>query len=98
MKAEENRYDGISPGEGEGEKIIPGEKRRRKRRITIFLLVCLLNVGLLALLWSQLSTPAQNQSNAGGTGSSSPLVGHPAPDFSLALLSSHPARPSAWQV
>ena len=90
MKAEGNQYDGISPGEGGGEKIIPGEKRRRKRRITIFLLVCLLNIGLLALLWTQLLTPAQNQSNTGGTGNSSPLIGHPAPDFSLPTLGSHP--------
>src|SRR5581483_532517 len=62
MKAERKRSEGTSPDKGEAEKSVPGEKRRRKRRITIFLLVCLLNVGLLALLWSQLSTPAQNQS------------------------------------
>ena len=90
MNIEEKRSEGTSPGEGEAEKIIPGRKRSRKRRITIFFLVCLLNVGLLALLWSQLLTPAQKQSNAGSTGSSSPLIGHPAPDFSLAVLGSHP--------
>ena len=91
MKAEEKQSKGTSLDEGETEKRVPGGKRSRKRRITIFLLVCLLNVGLLALLWSQLLTPAQKQSNAGGTGSSSPLIGHPAPDFSLAVLSSRPA-------
>lgn len=54
---------------------------KRRRRILIFSVVSLLNVGLLALLLTQLLTPAPN---AG----SDPLVGHPAPDFSLALLTS----------
>jgi len=47
--------------------------------------VGLVNLALLALLGSQLLTPAQNQSNA----SSSPLIGHPAPDFTLVVLSAH---------
>jgi hypothetical protein len=34
---------------------------KRKRNIAIFIVVSLLNVGLLALLWTQLLTPAQNQ-------------------------------------
>jgi cytochrome c biogenesis protein CcmG, thiol:disulfide interchange protein DsbE len=59
----------------------------RKRRIIIFLVVTLLNIGLLALLASQVLVPAQNQSNAG----SSPLIGHPAPDFTLGVLSPHAA-------
>src|SRR5712692_4117891 len=91
MKAEEKRSEGTSPGEREADKLVSGGKRSRKRRITIFLLVCLLNVGLLALLWTQLLTPAQKQSNAGSTQSSSPRIWHPAPDFSLAILRSHPA-------
>jgi cytochrome c biogenesis protein CcmG/thiol:disulfide interchange protein DsbE len=47
----------------------------------------LVSAGLLALLGSQVLTPAQNQSNA----AVSPLLGHPAPDFTLAVLSTHPA-------
>jgi cytochrome c biogenesis protein CcmG/thiol:disulfide interchange protein DsbE len=54
-------------------------KNKRRRRILIFSVVSLLNVGLLALLLTQLLTPAPN---AG----SDPLVGHPAPDFSLTML------------
>ncbi len=80
--------ESLSPGEtkaGTG----AGEHRRNggKRRIAVFLVVGLLCVGLLALLGSQILAPAQGQTNPG----SSPLLGHPAPDFTLATLSSHPA-------
>jgi cytochrome c biogenesis protein CcmG/thiol:disulfide interchange protein DsbE len=54
-------------------------KNKRRRRIVIFCVVSLLNVGLVALILSQLLTPATNSV-------SDPLVGHPAPNFSLALL------------
>ncbi len=73
------------------EKITPGRRNTRKRNITIFIVVSLLNVGLLALLWSQLLTPAQSSTSTGsdGPGASSPLKGHAAPNFSLASLSTH---------
>ncbi len=54
-------------------------KNKRRRRILIFCVVSLVNVGLLALLLTQLLTPAQHAVP-------DPLVGHPAPDFSLAML------------
>lgn len=50
----------------------------------IVIVVSLVNVVLLALLGSQLLVPAQDQSH-----SSSPLDGRPAPDFTLAALSTH---------
>ena len=56
-------------------------KNKRRRRIVIFCVVSLLNVGLLALILTQLLTPATNSV-------SDPLVGHPAPDFSLVMLHS----------
>ncbi len=56
---------------------VPEHKRRR--RILIFCVVSLLNVGLLALLLTLLLTPAPDTA-------SDPLVGHPAPNFSLAML------------
>ncbi len=59
---------------------------RSRRRIGLFLLIGLLNVGLLILLASQLLTPAQQQ----GSGSS-PLLGHLAPDFTLSRLDSSSA-------
>jgi cytochrome c biogenesis protein CcmG/thiol:disulfide interchange protein DsbE len=67
----------------------------RKRSITIFIVVSLLNVGLLALLWSQLLTPAQNSPNANSNqgsvdGRNDPLVGKPAPSFTLAMLNGQP--------
>src|SRR5207247_4352424 len=60
-----------------------------RSRMLIFIAVSLFNVGLLALLASQLLVPAQNQS--GSTSDNSPLIGHSAPDFTLAVLSAHPA-------
>ncbi len=67
-----------------------GRKSSRRRNITIFIVVSMLNVGLLALLWTQLLTPAQNagqnQANA-----ADPLIGHAAPNFTLDALSLHTA-------
>ena len=58
-----------------------GRKHKRRRRIVIFCVVSLVNVGLLALILTQLLTPATHSV-------SDPLVGHPAPDFSLVMLRS----------
>jgi cytochrome c biogenesis protein CcmG, thiol:disulfide interchange protein DsbE len=57
------------------------QKNKRKRRIIVFCIVSLLNVGLLALILTQLLTPATHSV-------SDPLVGHPAPNFSLVMLHS----------
>lgn len=83
-----------SPGEGPAEKETVGRRKSAsRRRIMIAIVVSLINVGLLTLLWSQLLTPAQNQTNSGSSGNdqSSPLIGHPAPDFTLPVLSTRPA-------
>jgi cytochrome c biogenesis protein CcmG/thiol:disulfide interchange protein DsbE len=68
-------------------------RRSRKRSIIIFTVVSLLNAGLLALLWSQLLTPAPSQviTNTNGSivNTNDPLIGKPAPDFTLAALSAH---------
>lgn len=67
-------------------------KRSRKRNITIFVVVSILNVALLALLWTQLLTPAQNQVSgpltySSGTGDvNSAVIGKPMPDFTLKTL------------
>ncbi len=66
----------------------PGRKGSRKRSITIFAVISLLNVGLLVFLWTQLLTPAQNAAQV-----QDPLVGHPAPNFRLDALSLHSAAP-----
>jgi cytochrome c biogenesis protein CcmG/thiol:disulfide interchange protein DsbE len=52
---------------------------KRRRRILIFCVVSLFNLGLLALILTQLLTPAPKTE-------SDPLVSHPAPNFSLAML------------
>ena len=82
------------------------EQRRYKnvcaRGSTItFIVICTVNVVLLAVFWTQLLTPAQNKQHPGtSTGSTygledanSPLLGKPAPDFTLPVLttSSNPA-------
>jgi len=71
--------------------------RSRKRSIIIFTVVSLLNAGLLALLWSQLLTPAPSQviTNTSGTivNTNDPLIGKPAPDFTLAALSTRTEQP-----
>ena len=71
--ANELRAQAVVPAQGS----VPENKRRR--RILIFCVVSLVNVGLLALLLTQLLTPAPHAV-------SDPLIGHPAPDFSLAML------------
>lgn len=72
----------------ETQKAATKRKSSRRRSITIFVVVSLVNAALLALLWSQLLTPAQNQAS-NGNNASTPLQGHPAPDFTLAALSAH---------
>lgn len=73
-------------------------KRSRKRNITIFIVVSLLNVALLALLWTQLLTPskqAQTQGSVLSIGDTNfPLIGKPMVDFSLSTLNAPntPAR------
>jgi cytochrome c biogenesis protein CcmG/thiol:disulfide interchange protein DsbE len=60
----------------------PARKSGRKtsrRKMLIVGIVILVNVGLLAFLLTQLLTPAT-------TPASDPIVGHPAPAFSLAAL------------
>ena len=70
------------------------KKRSRKRSITIFVVVSVINAGLLVLLWTQLLTPAHpaptsSNSTTSTTGDiNSPLVGKTAPDFTLSMLTS----------
>ena len=82
--------------ENENQAPAPLGKNRRKRSIMIFVIVSLLNVGLLALLWTQLLTPAQGPS-AGKTTTSDPLIGHPAPSFTLKALNT-PTRNTSFSL
>ncbi len=80
----------------EAEKQIPVPKRKssRKRSITIFTLVTLLNVAVLAFLWTQLLTPAQYTTQGSSqTNTNDPLIGHPAPNFTLDALNLHSDAP-----
>ena len=60
-------------------------KNKHRRRIILIWVVSLLNVGLLALILTQILTPATHSV-------SDPLVGHPAPNFSLVMLQSDLGR------
>ena len=66
-----------------GTNTLPAQKRSRKRSILIFSIVSVVNIGLLALLWTQLLIPAPSGSthNAGD-----PLIGQAAPNFTLPAL------------
>ena len=75
-------------------------RRKRTRSIIIFVVVSIVNAGLLTLLWVQLLTPAHPvPQNADTTvnygtddGLQDPMVGKPAPDFALPLLGSTAAQ------
>src|SRR5690349_17318817 len=82
--------------ENENQAPAPARKNRRKRSIVIFVVVSLLNLGLLALLWTQLLTPAQTPT-AGKTTTTDPLIGHPAPAFTLEALNT-PTRNTAFSL
>ena len=89
----------ISPQTTPAEKPTVGPKSHsRKRSIIIFIVVSLLNGGLLALLWSQLLTAAPGSNDSANTGTTftstnDPLIGKSAPDFTLAALSTHAEPP-----
>lgn len=83
----------------EGNEILQNGQQKlhsHKRSIVIFAIVSLVNVGLLILLWTQLVTPRSGQSqvdNASTIGFvGSPLLGKPAPDFSLPILNGHDTK------
>src|SRR6266487_1244354 len=78
--------------QADNQKPDPKRKSSRKRSITIFTIVTLLNVAVLAFLWTQLLTPAQNK-GLSQTNTNDPLIGHPAPDFTLDALNLRPDVP-----
>ena len=82
--------------ENENQAPVPARKSRRKRSIVIFVVVSLINVGLLVLLWTQLLTPAQGPT-AGKTTTTDPLIGHPAPSFTLKALNT-PTRNTTFSL
>ena len=70
------------------EKIKP--ERSRKRKITIFAVATVINIGLLSLLAWQLLTPAQSSHGTGNSTVSNviaTLKGRPAPNFTQPALS-----------
>ena len=80
--------------QADNQKPVPKRKSSRKRSITIFTIVTLLNVAVLAFLWTQLLTPAQNTTQGSSqTNTNDPLIGRPAPNFTLDALNLHPDAP-----
>ena len=81
------RDSSVSTGNG-SEKLNGKPRSTRRRSITIFIVVSLINAGLLILLWSQLLTPAhQASTSTTDIPSSNALVGQVAPSFTLSVLS-----------
>lgn len=76
--------------ETQAESVISPElirRRSRKRNKIVFAITSVLSVGLLVLIWTQLVTPAAPQGTTGSsTSAGNPLVGKPAPDFTLQAL------------
>jgi cytochrome c biogenesis protein CcmG, thiol:disulfide interchange protein DsbE len=72
------------------------KSRSRKRSIITFVIVSLLNVGLLIVLWTQLLTPRSGQSQVDSSSTigfvSSPLLGKLAPDFILPVLNGNGSK------
>ena len=94
-------FEGISsdrlPGQESAVESAAVKPRSRKRNITFFIVISIVNVGLLALLWTQLLTPANKPSDTSDTASTlgdinGPLIGKPAPDFTLSTLNGGPAK------
>ena len=76
--------------QADNQKPVPKRKSSRKRSITIFTIVTLLNVAVLAFLWTQLLTPAQTITQ----GSSQTNTNHPQSKVgSRTLLNLHPDAP-----
>lgn len=87
METENISFDSVSAS-AESEKLNGKRTKSRKRSITIFIVVSLINASLLILLWTQLLTPAQQPgSTSSDIPSSNALVGHTAPNFTLSVLS-----------
>ena len=90
----ESKSTELEIAQEQGQKPVRGKKRSRKRSIIIFSAVTLVNVALLAFLWTQLLTPAQTTTQGSNQASSSdPLIGHPAPNFTLNALNVRPNMP-----
>jgi cytochrome c biogenesis protein CcmG, thiol:disulfide interchange protein DsbE len=89
---------GIKTITSEKIEIQPNEHRKprsHKRNIITFVVVSLVNVGLLVVLWTQLLTPRSGPSQDGNAATigfvASPLLGQPAPNFTLPILHGHGA-------
>jgi len=78
----------------ENQNPVPKKKSSRQRNIIIFSLVTLLNIAVLAFLWTQLLTPAPTATQGPSqTNTNDPLIGHPAPNFTLDALNVRPDSP-----
>jgi len=83
--------DTISSDKTPGQDVVANKKGTRKH-ITLFIIISVVNVALLILLATQLLTPVHNQSDVQTDNTTvlgdvtSPLIGKPAPDFTLSTL------------
>lgn len=75
-----------------------GRKKSSRKHITLFIVISVVNVALLALLATQLLTPVHNKSDIQVDNTTvlgdvtSPLIGQPAPDFTLSTLGNNASK------
>jgi cytochrome c biogenesis protein CcmG, thiol:disulfide interchange protein DsbE len=83
--------DGIASRETANQEGVASKKGRRKHML-VFIVISVVNVALLVLLATQLLTPVHNTTDIKTDNSvvlgdvTSPLIGKPAPDFTLSAL------------
>jgi cytochrome c biogenesis protein CcmG, thiol:disulfide interchange protein DsbE len=89
--------EGISSDGSLGSGVV-GSKKGSRKHITLFIVISVVNVALLVLLATQLLTPVHNKSdikidNTTVLGDvTSPLIGQPAPDFTLSTLGNNASK------
>lgn len=92
LKGSAMGLDSIASGEPIGQEVSKTSKKNSKKHMMMFIVITIVNVGLLVLLATQLLTPVHNQSDIKVDNTTvlgevtSPLIGKPAPDFTLPTL------------
>ena len=77
---------------------VAGGKKNTRKHVTLFIVISVANVALLVLLATQLLTPVHNKSDIKTDNTTvlgdvtSPLIGQPAPDFTLSTLGNNASK------
>ena len=89
---------GVESISSDGSVRSEGKKKGTRKHVTLFIVISVANIALLVLLATQLLTPVHNKSdikidNTTVLGDvTSPLIGQPAPDFTLSTLGNNASK------